>query len=116
MTTLSRRPKAFEPEYDEWLPPEELLIALHDPSLKTRDKVELIIGVYAVQHRGLHPSAEKIHRVLGLCKTRVETVMTELIAAGRAEKLHGKFVLKRGVYQNPVVSEVLAELGYDTSI
>ena len=108
--------KQFLPDYDEWTPPEQLLALLGDKTLRTRDKVELVVGVYAMEHRGNHPSEQKIADILSLSKSRAHEVMLELLALGRAERRHGKFALRFGVYSNPLVSQFLAALGYNTEI
>ncbi len=106
----SPRRQVFEPNYDTWTPPEELLILLQDESLRTRDKTELVCGFYAWQHNGQHPYPSEVARILGVSTERVQQAMTQLIAAGRATRKHGKFSLALGRYSNPVVERLLKDL------
>lgn len=116
MLTTQDPHKVFEADYDDWTPPEQLLVAIQDKKLKTRDKAELVIGTYAIMHRGIHPSAAQVAKVLGKSKRRAQDVMEELLITGHAEKIHGKFVLKQGVYQNPLVAQFLSVLGFEVEI
>lgn len=98
---------SFTPDYDKWSAPESLLIALQEPGLKTRDKVELVFAFYAHDHRGQGPFASEIAEILSISKQNVESRMVELIATGRAQKLHGKFALIRSDYTHPLIIDLL---------
>src|SRR4030042_186970 len=99
----------FEPNPDfvEWIPPEELLNILKDDELRAYEKVELVCGYYAWQHHGQHPFASEIAKVLNVSKQAVEHSMDRLRLKGRATKKNGKFALVNGRYTNPTVAKLL---------
>ena len=106
MALAQRESPAFVPDYDDWNPPSEMYELLAEVKY-TRDRVEIVHAFYAATHRGQGPFASEIARVLGIAKQNVERRMLELIAEGRARKLHGKFILIAGNYTHPKVGALL---------
>ena len=103
VATVSMPRLAFQPNYDSWDPPDELLSLLDDKALRTRDRVELVWAFYSRDHNGPGPWASEIAAVLSICKSNVERCMTELVAEGRARKRNGKFSLVKGKYSHPSI-------------
>lgn len=99
--------KPFEPDFDQWNPSDEMYALLAELRY-TRDKVELVWACYAHDHHGQGPFASDIARILNIAKQNVEGRMVELIAMGRAKKLHGRFVLVEGQYTHPAAAKLLS--------
>lgn len=104
--------KTFQPDYDKWTPPEALYEALTDETLYTRDKVELVFAFYSYDHKGQGPTEREIAAVLNISSITVHQRMVDLVALGRAERIHGKFILKRSQYSHPSVQKILDTSDY----
>lgn len=96
-------------DLDKWTPSETLLEALNQPGLYARDKVEMVYAFYAHDHGGHGPYASEIAEVLEVSKQYIEAKMTELIAYGRAKRIHGKFTLIKSDYTHPSIISLLDE-------
>ena len=97
----------FQPQYDKWEPPDDLLNLLATQGLRTRDKVEIVYAFYAKTHNGQGPYASEISIVLGISKHNVEMRMQELINEGRAIRINGKFTLQRAQYTHAAIRELV---------
>jgi hypothetical protein len=85
-----------------WMPPRDVVNMLLDPSLKQRDRVEIVIVAFSVSHPGHTPSWDEIARILGITKRVVYEYGKQLKDEGRAEIRDGKFCLHPSNYEHPV--------------
>lgn len=95
----------FEPDYDIWEPPDELLDLLADKRLKQRDRVELVIAFYAADHGGNSPSFQHIADIMGISKGNAYKYAKELTQDPfkRAVHRNGEFWLTNSTYTHPVI-------------
>jgi len=97
----------FQPQYDRWEPPDDLLNLLSDNRLRTRDKVELVYAFYSKAHNGQGPYASEIAEVLSISKRTIEIAMVALIAENRAVKINGKFALRKATYTHEAIRDIV---------
>src|SRR5258707_15862479 len=74
-----------------------------DPGLKTRDKIELVIVAYSLDHGGNAPSMAEIASALKITKVNVQRAIDELIAQNRASRIDGKLVIAESMYSHPLI-------------
>jgi hypothetical protein len=94
-----------------WEPPAALKNLLLEAALKSRDKVELVIAYYSLDHGGNAPSMKETADVLGIARQNVERRILELIAEGRAERLDGKLILRKSSYSHPALADLPVQSG-----
>jgi hypothetical protein len=104
--------RAFEPDYDEWEPPAELLEMIADKKLLQRDRVELIIAFYASAHGGNSPTYEKIGEIMGASRGNVYRFAMELTQPPRARavKRNGQFWLLDSEYTHPKIKSEFSQV------
>jgi hypothetical protein len=100
------------PDYDQWEPPSELLEMIAAKKLRQRDRVELIIAFYAVDHGGNSPTYEKIGEVLRTSRGNAYKFAMELTMPWecRATKKNGQFWLLNSQYTHPSIRSRFSEV------
>ena len=103
--------KTFDPDYDPWEPPSELLDMLHNKKLLQRDRVELVVAFYAESHGGNSPTYEKIGEIMCIPRPNAYRFAMELTMGDhpRAIKRNGKFWLLNSQYSHPLIKERFSE-------
>jgi hypothetical protein len=92
--------------FDGWSPRAQVRQLLDDPSLKTRDKIELVIVAYSLDHGGNAPSMAEIASILNITKVNVQHAIDQLIAQNRASRVDGKLVIAESVYSHPLIKRL----------
>jgi hypothetical protein len=93
---------------DGWEPPDELLGRIDKKNkLLQRDRVELVIAFYALDHGGNSPTYEEIGAVLNIPRANAHRFAMELTRPWerRAIKRDGKIWLVQSDYSHPVLKE-----------
>jgi len=107
MSNKSTERKPFQPDLDEWIPPDELIELIANKDLLQRDRVELIIAFYAADHGGNTPTYEKIGKIMGISTGNAFNYAMQLTRPWecRAVKKNGEFFLVNSQYSHPVIRE-----------
>jgi len=102
----------FEPDYDDWEPPDELSDLLSQKQLYQRDRVELVIAFYAAEHGGNTPTYEKIADIMHIPRSNAYKFAMQLCSPWekRAVKKNGKFWLIDSEYSHPVIKSKFKEV------
>ena len=103
---MTRPPRRSKPHISPgWSLPDDVLHLLNDPSLNTRDMIELVVVAYSNDHGGNAPSMAEIAGILGINKVNVQRGIDELIAMERAQRIDGKLVIKNSEYSHPLIKK-----------
>lgn len=83
---------------NQWLPSEDCLKALLDPTLRQAERVERVIVYYKFDNGGASPSWDTVGGVLGISREAARQYGVDLVRQECADKVRGQLVLRHGKY------------------